>query len=83
VATLQDFFGTDRIAGSDTNPNPGPTKGLTRSFCRFSQAIEEIIEVRIWSGIHFRAADEQGARIGKQVANWRQRNYFKSVRGER
>ena len=30
----------------------------------------------MWSGIHFRNADEDGARIGKQVARWRDRHYF-------
>jgi PAP2 superfamily len=74
VATLQDFFGTDRMAWTDTN-----SAGLTRSFTRFSRAIEEIIGARIWSGIHFRTADEQGARIGRQVANWREEHYFARV----
>jgi hypothetical protein len=33
----------------------------------------------VWSGIHFRTADEQGARIGKQVANYRHAHNFKPV----
>ena len=57
VATLQDFFGTDGIGWTDTTNG-----GLTRSFTRFSQAIDEIVDARVWSGIHFRSADEQGAR---------------------
>ena len=76
VATLQDFFGTDRIGWTDTN-----NAGLTRSFTRFSQAIDEIVDARIWSGIHFRNTDEQGAKIGRQVASWRERHYFKAVHG--
>jgi PAP2 superfamily len=74
VATLQEFFGTDRMAWSDTN-----NAGLTRSFTRFSHAIHEIVGARIWSGIHFRTADEQGARIGRQVAKWRDRHYFRPL----
>ena len=76
VATLQDFFGTDRIGWTDTNNG-----GLTRSFTRFSQAIDEVVDARVWSGIHFRNTDEQGARIGRQVAGWRERHYFKAVHG--
>ena len=34
---------------------------------------------RVWSGIHFRNADEQGAKIGRQVAKWRQRHFFDAV----
>ena len=75
VATLQDFFCTDHIAWTDTNNG-----GLTRSFSRFSEAIDEVIEARVWSGIHFHTADEQGAKIGRQVAKWRERHFFKAVR---
>jgi hypothetical protein len=75
VATLQDFFCTDEIGWTDTNNG-----GLTRSFTRFSQAIDEVVEARVWSGIHFHTADEQGHEIGKQVAKWRERHYFQAVR---
>jgi hypothetical protein len=75
VRTLQQFFGTDEIGWTDTN-----NAGLTRSFTRFSQAIDEVVDARVWSGIHFRTADEQGARIGKQVANYRHAHYFKPAR---
>jgi hypothetical protein len=47
-----------------------------RRFTRFSQAREEIINARVWSGIHFRTADEQGATIGKQVAHWSRTHFF-------
>ena len=76
VATLQDFFGTDRIGWTDTN-----NAGLTRSFDRFSEAIDEVVDARVWTGIHFRNADEQGAKIGRQVAGWRERHYFRAVHG--
>jgi hypothetical protein len=74
VRTLQQFFGTDEIGWTDTN-----NAGLTRSFSSFSQAIDEIVDARVWSGIHFRTADEQGARIGKDVAQYRAAHYFKPV----
>ena len=75
VATLQDFFQTDEIGWTDTNNG-----GLTRSFTRFSQAIDEVVDARVWSGIHFHNADEQGHPIGKQVAKWRERHYFQPAR---
>jgi hypothetical protein len=76
VSTLQSFFHTDRIGWTDTNNG-----GLSRSYTRISQAIDEIIEVRIWSGIHFRSADEQAARIGQQVSVFRDRHFFQPVHG--
>jgi hypothetical protein len=50
-----------------------------RHFDRFSQATDEIIEARIWGGIHFRTADEQGTVIGKQVAHYVKKHYFRAV----
>ena len=75
VAALQAGYATDEVAWSDTNP-----AGLTRSFTRFSQAIEEVVGARIWSGIHFRNADEQGATLGRQVAKYVERKVLRPVR---
>ncbi|NUT54563.1 MAG: vanadium-dependent haloperoxidase [Thermoleophilia bacterium] len=74
VTTFQSFFGTDRIGWTDTNNG-----GLTRSFTRASQALDELVEARIWSGIHFRSADEQSARIARQVSRYRDRHFFQPV----
>ena len=79
VHTLKNFFGTDRI-GFSAFSNKSCT---TRSFDRFSDALEEVIDARVWSGIHFRTADEQGARLGKKVAHYLKAHYFKPVHGHR
>jgi hypothetical protein len=76
VATLQDFFGTDRVELTDTNV------GLrTRSWTRFSDMIDEIVLARMWSGIHFLNTDEQGAKIGEKVARHRAKHFFGAARG--
>jgi PAP2 superfamily len=72
--TLQQFFRTDKLAWTDIN-----VAGRTRSYTRVSDAVEEIIGVRVWSGIHFLNADEDGARIGKQIARYREKHYFQAV----
>ena len=69
--TLRQFFGTDRLAWTDTN-----IAGHTRSFTRASDAVDEIVEARIWSGIHFRNADEASVVIARQIARYRAENYF-------
>ncbi|MGP3920635.1 hypothetical protein [Nonomuraea sp. 10N515B] len=51
----------------------------SRSKAIFSQALDEVIDSRVWGGVHFRAADVQGARLGKEVARWEAANYFKQV----
>jgi hypothetical protein len=75
VGALQSFFGTDKMEFGAFNQ----ATGTTRSFTRFSQALEEVIDSRVWGGIHWRTADEVGARIGKRVANWESSHYFKST----
>jgi hypothetical protein len=70
--SLRDFFGTNRLEFSSTNQD----FDLTRSYTSFSQAIDEIVDARVWSGIHFRIADEHGEKIGRQVARYRKQHYF-------
>jgi hypothetical protein len=72
VHTLQNFFGTDRI-GFSAFSNKSCT---TRSFERFSDALKEVIDARVWAGIHFRTADTQGAVLGKKVAHYLKKHYF-------
>ncbi len=50
-----------------------------RSFDRFSEALKEIIDARVWGGIHFRTADVQGAVLGKKVAHYLEKHYFQPV----
>lgn len=75
VETLKDFFGTDKIAFSTFSA----FSNSTRSFDRFSKAIKEIIDARVWGGIHFRTADTQGYVIGRKVAHELEKHYFQPV----
>ena len=51
-----------------------------RHFDRFSRVTKEIIDARVWGGIHFRTADVQGTVIGKKVAHWVRKHYFQPTR---
>jgi hypothetical protein len=44
--------------------------GITRQWNTFSEGIDEVIDARVYSGIHFRTADEVGSRQGRQVASF-------------
>jgi hypothetical protein len=72
--TLQQFFGTDHLSWTDTNIG-----GRTRSYTRVSDAVEEITDARVWSGIHFRNADEASVRISRQIARYRAKHYFRAL----
>ena len=76
---LQDFFGTDKIAFDIVGTRFPGTPAQTRHFERFSHALKEIIDARVWGGIHFRTADVQGAVLGKKVAHWERKHFFQPV----
>jgi PAP2 superfamily len=75
VETLKDFFGTDKLAFDLFSP----LSGTTRSFDRLSVAMREIIDARVWAGIHFRTADTQGHVMGRKVAHILARDHFQPV----
>jgi hypothetical protein len=61
--TLREFFGTDEMHASYTSP----LTRTTREFPTFSAVLDEVIDARVWAGIHFRDADVQGAALGAEV----------------
>jgi hypothetical protein len=79
VHALQAFFGTDRVSFTAVSNKCSPAPCPSRSFDRFSGALKEIIDARVWGGIHFRTADVQGAVLGKKVVHYMERHYFQPV----
>ena len=50
--------------------------GVTRHYDVAADIQHDAIDARVFSGIHFRTADEVGATTGTQVANWALDHYF-------
>jgi len=50
-----------------------------RSFDTFTQPLTELIEARIWAGLHYRSADVAGQLLGRNVANYGAARYFQPV----
>jgi hypothetical protein len=65
---LRRFFHDDDVPFTVTSGVP--FAGLTRSFASFSQAAAENGESRIYAGIHFRSAVEDGIEQGKQIGHF-------------
>jgi hypothetical protein len=77
TTVLQEFFGNAPAGGYQiTSFFVDPGGPATRSFSSFSQAVDELIEARIWAGLHFRTADVQGRELGENVANFAMENFF-------
>jgi hypothetical protein len=69
------FFGTDRISFTVTNI----VTGATRSYQRFHDVVKDVINARIYLGIHFRTPDVQGAVLGKKVAFYQAKHILQPV----
>jgi len=53
--------------------------GVTRPFRSFASALEEVKNARIFAGIHFRAACDDGTTLGKAVAQYVLEHAFQRV----
>jgi hypothetical protein len=61
---LQEMFGDDNSFTLSF-----PAMNLTRTYKSFSQLGKEMIDARVWAGIHYRSSDEDGYDLGRRVAD--------------
>jgi hypothetical protein len=79
VEVLKDFFNRDRFTFTVTSLQPGTTHP-TLTYGRFTDALEDVIDSRIYIGFHYRFTDQMGARLGRDTAQHLLRNFFRRVR---
>jgi hypothetical protein len=74
------LFGEDPgVAFTATSPtNPG----FERHWATFSEGVREVIDARVYSGIHFRSSDERGARLGRQIGRFAAKHAFRHRHGK-
>ena len=72
------FFGSDELNFQMTTTNPHALQ-KTRTFTRFSQAEDEVINARVYVGIHYRNTDRVSRTQGLRVADWVFKNYFRPI----
>jgi hypothetical protein len=80
--TMSDFFGGDKVEDGFDIVSGRSLNGAAippRHFERFSAVTKEVIDARIWGGIHFRTDDVHGAVLGKRVAHWVGKHYFQPL----
>ena len=78
TTTLASFFGTDNVTFSLTS-NAALAVQKTRTYTSFSAAADDVVEARIYEGIHFRFADVRARRQGRQVANWAFAHFLRPI----
>jgi hypothetical protein len=79
TTVLEHLFRTDHVSFSITTTNVGPTVQDTRTYHRFSAAVEDVVDARVYAGIHFRFADEAARKQGREIAQWTFKNYLRPL----
>jgi hypothetical protein len=55
------------------------TANATITYHRFSDMADDVVDVRIYQGIHFRSGDEVGRRQGMRTADWAMSHFLRPV----
>jgi len=74
--TLRFFFGTDNFSFTIDSKVAGLTKPV-RSYNSLSQALDEVLDARVYGGMHYRNSAHKGAILGKQVSRFVTAHFFR------
>jgi len=78
AAVLAHYFGDNTRLRMESDAMPG----VVRSFDSFAAALEEVKNARVFAGIHFRSATDDGQTLGTSVAEYVLGNATQRVNGE-
>jgi hypothetical protein len=73
AGVLEHFFG-DAIPPVKLTSTTAP--GVTRTYSRLSDYVSEVINARIYDGVHYRTSGEVGADMGRKIADYTVRNHL-------
>lgn len=79
TTVLQKFFKTDRMEFSVWTTNKNALVN-PRTYSRFSELQREMVDVRIWQGIHFRTAEDVGRVQGTRIGDWTYGKYLRPLK---
>jgi VCPO second helical-bundle domain len=81
--TFSEFLGTDDINldihGFDPAGPPGNLNAV-RHFATADELRNEVVNARLWAGLHYRFSTEAGVALGRRLAQYGLNHAFKSVR---
>lgn len=73
AGVLEHFFG-DAIPTVKLTSTTAP--GVTRVYTRLSDYVSEVIDARVYDGVHYRTSGEVGADMGRKIAQYTVRNHL-------
>ena len=77
--TLNYLFGSDEV-GLSMDSNVAGLVNPIRTYNRLSDALEEVLNARIYGGMHYRNSTRVGAHLGKQVSRFTTRHFFRPAK---
>jgi PAP2 superfamily len=76
ASVLEAFFG-DAVPGFTMTSTTAP--GVTRKFSRLSDYVTEVVNARVYDGVHYRTSGEVGAAMGRKNGQYAVQNYLKPI----
>jgi len=74
ASVLRTFFGSDAAAFKLTSTT---APGVTRSFSKLSDYVAEVVNARVYDGVHYRTSGEAGAAMGRKIGEYTVQNFLK------
>jgi len=76
ASVLEAFFG-DAVPTFSMTSTTAP--GVTRKFSKLSNYVTEVVNARVYDGVHYRTSGEVGAAMGRKNGQYAVQNYLKPV----
>jgi hypothetical protein len=76
ASVLEAFFG-DTVPTFTMTSTTAP--GVTRKFSRLSDYVTEVVNARVYDGVHYRTSGEVGAAMGRKNGQYAVQNYLKPI----
>ena len=77
ASALETFFGSNAATFNLTSTT---TPGVTRKFSNLSDYVAEVVNARVYDGVHYRTSGEAGAAMGRKIGQYTVENYLKPIR---
>jgi hypothetical protein len=74
--TMRGFFGTKKIAFEWDST----VTNTTRQYASTDDLLHEVVDARVYGGMHYRNSVEAGEHIGRKTAQWMMRDHFQPIR---
>ena len=77
ASALETFFGSNAATFNLTSTT---APGVTRKFNNLSDYVAEVVNARVYDGVHYRTSGEAGAAMGRKIGQYTVANYLKPIR---